>query len=578
MPAKTKTKGAAKLVKPADCARVAKEKFGFDTLHPGQHEAIRSVLGHHDTLVVMPTGSGKSAIYEIATLLLPGPAVVVSPLLALQRDQIQSIEEQDVAPAAAVNSTVRKPEIKEVFEKFENGRLSFIFLAPEQLKKPETLQHLLAAKPSLFVVDEAHCISEWGHDFRPDYLRLGSVIETLGHPNILALTATAGPEVRDEIKQRLHMQDAREIVRGFNRPNLWLEVQAFKNEQEKRDALSKQVQDAEKPGIVYVATRKHAEEIAAALFEAGTNCVFYHGGMPQKERDTVQDDFMNEKAAVIVATSAFGMGIDKANVRFVFHYDIPHSIDAYYQEIGRGGRDGKPARVILFYRPEDVGVQRFFAGGGKIQPDTIEEVVSVVQNEDGPVEVDELKEKTGISRAKLTKVLNRLEEVGAVEALPTGEVEAACAVDLKEVEDQAAKEQERHRDYEFQRLEKMRIYAEIVDCRREYLLHYFGEAIEQCGYCDNCKRRQAENQAQASQTTVVSKPARAKISPKKKRVSIPGKTEEPFPLQSRVVHNQWGRGVVRSYDGDRMDVMFDEVGRKTLSVNTVTQLRLLRPF
>ena len=257
---------------------VAREKLGFESLRPGQKEAVESILAGHDTLVVQPTGSGKSAIYQIAGLMLGGSTLIVSPLIALQKDQVDSIEEQIPADAVALNSTERISEIRERLSRVEKGQIEYIFLAPEQLHKPETLEDLKSGGISLFVVDEAHCVSEWGHDFRPDYLRLGHVIEAIGHPRVLALTATAGPRVRREIAERLRMRDPRVFVQGFDRPNIYLRVDRFKTEAEKRDALVHRVIWADKPGIVYVGTRKAAEEIMRALAEEGLGSLFYHGG------------------------------------------------------------------------------------------------------------------------------------------------------------------------------------------------------------------------------------------------------------------------------------------------------------
>ncbi len=248
---------------------VARDTFGYESLHPGQVEAIESVLAGCDTLAVMPTGAGKSAIYQIAALLSPGPAVIVSPLIALQRDQLAAIQQEDIGEAAVVNSAERASERREAWVELDEHRLTYLFLAPEQFSNEETLAHVRAAQPSLLVVDEAHCISEWGHDFRPDYLKLGAVVEALGHPAALALTATASPPVRAEIVERLHMREPRLIVQGFNRPNIWLGVERFEDEHGKRHALPDRVEAAEKPGIVYAATHKHAEELAAALGARG---------------------------------------------------------------------------------------------------------------------------------------------------------------------------------------------------------------------------------------------------------------------------------------------------------------------
>ncbi|RYG56545.1 ATP-dependent DNA helicase RecQ, partial [bacterium] len=326
-------------------SRTAAQKLGLKKLRPGQKDAIQSLLDGHDTLVVMPTGSGKSAIYQIAASMLPGLTVVVSPLIALQQDQVQSINENShfKAKAAVLNSTLKAAERGAVLEAIEKGKLQFLFLAPEQFNNPETLQHIQDAKPSLFVVDEAHCVSSWGHDFRPDYLKLGAVVESLGHPVTLALTATAAPPVRDEIAQQLKMRSHHSFVQGFDRPNIHLAIESFERCEDKCGALLERVAQSlergEKPGIIYTATRREAEEVAAQLVEQNINASFYHAGLKADERERVQDEFMADGVDVMVATLAFGMGIDKPDVRFVFHLDVSDSIDSYYQEIGRAGRD-----------------------------------------------------------------------------------------------------------------------------------------------------------------------------------------------------------------------------------------------
>src|SRR5439155_21004151 len=258
------------------------------------------------------------------------------------------------------------------------GELEFLFLSPEQFSKEEVLADVTAARPSLFVVDEAHCISEWGHDFRPDYLKLGAVAEAVGGPPILALTATASPPVREEIVRRLRMRSPEVIVRGFDRPGIWLGVERFHTEHAKRQALLEQVAAEPKPGIVYAATRRMAEQLAEELGEHGMSALAYHAGMKRRERIEAQGAFMGDELDVVVATTAFGMGVDKPNVRFVFHSEPADSVDSYYQEIGRGGRDGEPARALLFFRAEDLGLRRFFAGGGSVDVDEIRLVAETV--------------------------------------------------------------------------------------------------------------------------------------------------------------------------------------------------------
>jgi ATP-dependent DNA helicase RecQ len=343
--------------------RAAREVFGYEELRPGQGEAVERVLAGCDTLAVMSTGYGKSAIYQIAALLIPGPTVVVSPLIALQSDQVSDLEREGAGGAAAVSSFVPAEERREALEELAEGALEFLFLSPEQLSNEEVLADVASAGPSLFVVDEAHLISEWGHDFRPDYLKLGAVAEAIGRPPILALTATAAPPVREEIVERLGMRSAAVLVRGFDRPNIHFGVERFHDARAKRRALLSRVAAEPKPGIVYAATRRLAEELAAELADSGVSALAYHGGMGRAARLEAQEAFMEDRVDVVVATTAFGMGVDKPNVRFVFHSEPSESVDSYYQEVGRSGRDGSAARALLFYRPEDLGLRRFFAGG-----------------------------------------------------------------------------------------------------------------------------------------------------------------------------------------------------------------------
>jgi ATP-dependent DNA helicase RecQ len=525
--------------------KVAKERFGYDELRPGQEEVIRLVLEGHDVLSVMPTGFGKSAIYQIAALFIKGPTVVVSPLIALQKDQVDFLGTQGVAEAAVVNSTIPAADKRDAFEDLGDGQLEFLFLSPEQLANEETLKQLADNPPSLFVVDEAHCLSEWGHDFRPDYMRLGRVIENLKRPRVLALTATASPNVRDDIVQRLAMKDHRVVVWGFDRPNIHLAVERCPDEYTKTRVLIERVKDAPKPGIVYVATRGHAEQVAKDLADAGLKAVHYHGGMKAADRHKIQDGFMSDEHEVIVATNAFGMGVDKPDVRFVIHYDIPESIDSYYQEVGRAGRDGEPADAILLFRPEDVGVRRAMAAGGKLTVDQVEDIVEAVSDRSDPVDTKTLAEATELSKSKVAKTINRLEEVGAVQVLDGGEIlPAQKKIDASAVAEEAVREHDAYRNYRLGRVEIMKDYAETRDCRRRYLLTYFGEKTDGlCHHCDNCEEGVA-----------------AKHDAKKEQED----ESLPFPLKSRVTHKKLGEGTVMRYEADKVVVLFDTEGYKSI--------------
>lgn len=533
---------------------LARERFGFDDLRPGQAEAIEAVLAGRDTLAVLPTGSGKSAIYQLPALVLDGPTVVISPLIALQRDQVASlVGVTGAGTAMTANSTIGAGERRTALEGIATGEVEFLFLAPEQLKKDDVIDALREAQPSLFVVDEAHCISGWGHDFRPDYLLLDTVIESLGHPPVLALTATAAPPVRAEIIERLGMRDPEVVVRGFDRPNIHLSVESFLEERHKRKALIEACQHTTGPGIVYAATRKSSEELAAELREVGLRADCYHAGLAAKERHGVHEAFVGDDLDVVVATTAFGMGIDKANVRYVFHHAISESLDAYYQEIGRAGRDGDPARATLFFRIEDLGLRRFFSGGGELGADQLLGVAVAVAREDGPVEPTALAETTGLSQTRLTSAVSRLEEAGALEVLPGGEVVASGDVHPVDAAEEAARNEEARSKIEQSRVEMIRSYAESRSCRREYLLNYFGEQVGgSCGHCDNCDRRGEDGAKTAEDELAV-----------------------PFAADQRVVHKAWGPGLLVRADGDTITVLFDDVGYKTLSLRILLEQDLL---
>ncbi|HEX2193175.1 MAG TPA: ATP-dependent DNA helicase RecQ [Acidimicrobiales bacterium] len=520
--------------------RLARETFGFDRLRAGQEDAIRSVAAGRDTLAVLPTGWGKSAIYQLAALLIPGPTVVVSPLIALQRDQVQALLANEVT-AAEANSQVSAGNRDEAFSRLAAGDLEFLFLAPEQLATEGVLAQTAAARPSLFVVDEAHCISSWGHDFRPDYLRLAEVARALGRPPILALTATAAPPVRAEIIDRLGLLDPNVVVRGFDRPNIHLAVKRFATGEEKRAALVEAVAHATPPGIVYVATRRGAEEVADDLTARDVSARPYHAGLAAGRRRDTEAEFADGRLPVVVATTAFGMGIDTANVRFVFHHDVADSLDSYYQEIGRAGRDGEPADAVLFYRPEDLGLRRFFASGGRVEVDQASHVAGAWADEGPALDVDSLSEETGLSPTALRSLLRELEEAPDV---------AGGARRPEEAAEHVVAARDARRRVEQSRVDMMRAYAESPGCRRQLLLGYFGESLgEPCGNCDRCLEGAGEPET--------------------------GSEASPFPVHSRVTHDAWGRGQVMDSSDGKLVVFFERAGYKTLALDMVLERSLL---
>jgi len=334
---------------------VLKEIFGFDSFRPGQEAVIRAVLEGRDTLAVMPTGGGKSLCYQIPALMQQSLTVIVSPLISLMKDQVDSLLQSSVADAAALHSGLPPEERWEVERKVRTGEIRMLYVAPERLRSLEFVLSLRRAGVGLFVVDEAHCISEWGHDFRPDYLFLPRAVRDLGSPPVLALTATATPRVRQDIRRSLGMRDPHVEVTSFNRPNLTYRVVPVEKKKEKLARILDVIRSSPPPGIVYATTRKECDELAAELRSSRVDAAAYHAGMGAARRNEVQERFMTDEVGVVVATIAFGMGVDKPNVRFVIHAAVPGSLPAYIQESGRAGRDGEAAECVVLYRGADVG-------------------------------------------------------------------------------------------------------------------------------------------------------------------------------------------------------------------------------
>ncbi len=343
-----------------DARAVLQARFGYGAFRPGQERAIVSVLAKRDTLVVLPTGGGKSLCYQVPALVTRGLTVVVSPLISLMKDQVDALERRGI-PAAFINSTLSSAEVSDRMMRAQRGELQMLYVAPERFDAGATAERLKAIGVALLAVDEAHCISEWGHDFRPSYRRVGEVRQRLGNPPTIALTATATPVVREDIARILDLRDPEVIVTGFDRPNLSYGVISAKGDREKDAVVLDLLRNLEDgTGIVYASTRKTVERLAQYLDDAGIPASAYHAGLDDERRRRVQDYFMSERTRVIVATNSFGMGVDKSNVRLVIHYAMPGTLEAYYQEAGRAGRDGHQSRCVLLHSFPDRFTHEFF--------------------------------------------------------------------------------------------------------------------------------------------------------------------------------------------------------------------------
>jgi ATP-dependent DNA helicase RecQ len=530
-----------------DLRTALRELFHFDRFQPGQEEVISRVMAGEDTLAILATGAGKSLCYQLPALLLPGTTIVVSPLIALMKDQIDMLRERGVQAVTALNSTLTEDQEAAAVARIASGEMKIVFVTPEKLEDEGFIDVLTTLTVPLFVVDEAHCISAWGHDFRPAYLNLGRVIGQLGEPTVLALTATATPAVREDILVQLGIPSVKPIVKGFDRPNLRYEVRRAESEAEKLKALKELFDgDLEGTGIIYTATIKNALEVQRYLHESlNLPAAVYHSKLQKHDRIAVHELFMDEAIRAVVATNAFGLGIDKPNIRFVMHYDLPGSVEAYTQEAGRAGRDGDLSRCILLYRMSDTRVQNYFLTGKYPDVEEVQKVFGTLEffgDQAGGVSLTDLRKISQLPLTKLKVILALLKK--------SGFIETSSRANYKLTENARANREmvlnlanyETKKSYDQSKLAMMLQYAEISSCRRRFILNYFGEEFTapNCGACDNCLRGNSSVQTSG------------------------------FHIADVVFHPKFGQGTVERAEKDLVTVLFPSVGYKTLLASAVS--------
>ncbi|MEX2578562.1 MAG: RecQ family ATP-dependent DNA helicase [Verrucomicrobiales bacterium] len=472
--------------------------FGFREFLSGQEPVVSSLLTGRDTLAVMPTGGGKSLCYQLPAMVMEGVTLVISPLIALMKDQVDGLMRKGL-PATMINSTLSPAEQSDRLRDLAAGKFKLVYVAPERFRSGQFIRALQQVPIALFAVDEAHCLSQWGHDFRPDYLRLSEALDKLGHPQTAAFTATATPEVRADILKVLKLRDPLVTISGFERPNLSLRVSHCDGHRDKYDRLDRLV-ERHGTGIVYCATRKRVEEVSASLAAKKIKLVAYHGGMAPRDREWAQNVFLDRSYDVAVATNAFGMGIDRSDVRFVAHFDVPGSVEAYYQEAGRAGRDGEPADCDLLFNYADTRTQEFFIDGNNPSLETIVDLYTVMHRLCGPgneavtVSIKEMADMLNVKNSmQIGSALSHLVRSGYLERfdVPGQRIRgtrlsdpARRETDL-EIDGEALLEKERR---DRGKLEGMvRFCYDRNTCRQSWILHYFGESeTSPCGSCDVC--------------------------------------------------------------------------------------------
>ncbi len=478
--------------------------FGFDAFRLGQDRVVTAILEKRDALVVMPTGAGKSLCFQLPALLMEGVTVVVSPLIALMKDQVDALREKKIA-ATFINSSLSLQEQSERLQKLAEGVYKLVYVAPERFRNHRFVETMGKIRIAFMAIDEAHCVSMWGHDFRPDYLRIGEALDRLGNPPVSAFTATATPEVRADIDQFLRLRQPLRFVSGFERPNLELRVSILNKEKEKLARLSDLI-ERHKKGIIYCATRKKVVAVAEYLAEWDISHIAYHGGMEDEARVSAQEQFMQSRCDVAVATNAFGMGIDRADIRFVIHFQMPGSVEAYYQEAGRAGRDGFPAICEMFFGYRDRGIQEFFIEGSNPGRELMTNVYNLLRdradkNHTARISIQDLTEELGArtNGMAVSSAISHLNRIHVIERfdIPGARIRGTRLLNPKlaahnlPIDDEVLAEKKNRDD---NKLQAVVDYGYASGCRQAWILRYFGETeVATCRCCDNCQSQSPEN-------------------------------------------------------------------------------------
>ncbi len=478
------------MVTPTQTMQVLRDSFGHDSFQGSQEDIVNCLLGGGDALVIMPTGGGKSLCYQLPALLLPGVTIVLSPLIALMKDQVDALRARGI-PATFINSSLDRAERERRLKDVVEGRCRLLYVTPERFRKKAFVKAIRDVEISLLAVDEAHCITSWGHDFRPEYARVGSIRELLGNPVCVALTATAAPQTQKEILATLNMEQARVFHTGMERPNLHIAVRTIADNDERLQRMMEVIERVGGPGIVYMSLIRDLRVLEEELMRRGMKPLVYHGGLSAHERRHMQERFFGSDDAVVLATNAFGMGVDKADIRFILHGQIPGSPEAYYQEIGRAGRDGRPSLCELLYFPEDLLIRKQFIEWANPTPEFLRSVYDVMESWGENLYAHELEDIGNTLLLKNRGDGRAATAVGLLRAagIVGGEFEKGTLVLARPLEagEEYTLVDSKKRDRDLRRLLDMLHLVQEEDCRRRLLFSYFGFAgTGACGQCDRC--------------------------------------------------------------------------------------------